>query len=158
MRDSRRQRRARVTALRLACVTALLLGTAGAQEPAQPLPFPGLLAREEREAGNPLATYAAMLEFEPQYLKSPLAGVYPEVRANFEEFLGLPFAGKEAMALPSMTPLVDQPDEHLPRGLHPLPALGVILGAARQTRLVIFGEEHHLPQTRCLYEPLLRGL
>jgi len=29
---------------------------------------------------------------------------------------------------------------------------------ARRTRLVIWGEEHHLPQTRSLYEVLLRTL
>src|SRR5947209_6250220 len=51
------------------------------------LVFPGLLKKEELEAGNPLATYAAMLDLEPQYLKSKIfAGIYPEIRFNFEEF------------------------------------------------------------------------
>src|SRR6185503_15462844 len=66
----------------LACVISLL-PSAIAQDsaPAKPLPFPGLLKKAEREAGNPLATYAAMLEMESQYRASkPFAGIYDEVR------------------------------------------------------------------------------
>ena len=51
-----------------------------------PLVPPMLLQKEALEAGNPLATYAAILELEDRYRKSkPLAGVYDEVRCNFEE-------------------------------------------------------------------------
>src|SRR5215213_1382390 len=60
---------------------------AGRQE--QPLTFPALLKQQQQRAGNPLAAYAEMLRLEPQYLKSKVfARVYPEVRANYEEFLG----------------------------------------------------------------------
>jgi len=111
------------------------------------------------EAGNPLATYAAMLDLEPQYLKSKIfAGIYPEIRFNFEEFLGVPFAGVRAMSLPvyrRKTPGVETP---IPPLYQPENALRVIQREAAKTRLVVMGEEHHLPQTRSLYESLLRVL
>src|SRR2546423_8592267 len=120
------------------------------------LVFPGLLKKEALEAGNPLATYAAMIDLEPQYQQSKLfAGVYPEIRFNFEEFLGLPLAGVQAMSLPMYhrkTPSVETP---IPVSYEPENALKVIEREARKTRLVVFGEEHHLPQTRSLYESLL---
>lgn len=51
------------------------------------LVFPGLLNKEALEAGNPLATYAAMLDLEPQYQRSRIfSGIYPEIRFNFEQF------------------------------------------------------------------------
>src|SRR5947199_4671375 len=73
-----------------------------------PLVPPMLLRKDALEAGNPLATYAAMLDLEPRYRASQaLAGVYAEVRFNFEEFLGFPTAGLRAMALPNYrTPAV----------------------------------------------------
>jgi hypothetical protein len=125
----------------------------------QTLVFPGLLKKEALEAGNPLATYAAMIDLEPQYQQSKVfAGVYREIRFNFEEFLGFPLAGVQAMSLPMYrrkTPSVEGP---IPMSYKPESALNVIEREARKTRLVIFGEEHHLPQTRSLYEPLLRVL
>ena len=50
--------------MRLALLPTLLaiLPSLAAQDTPPPLPFPGLLEQAEREAGNPLATYAAMLE------------------------------------------------------------------------------------------------
>src|SRR5262245_22244090 len=72
---------------------------AGADAPLVP---PMLLQKEALEAGNPLATYAAMLDLEPRYRNSKaLAGIYAEVRFNFEEFLGFPMAGVQALALPN---------------------------------------------------------
>jgi len=123
------------------------------------LVFPGLLKKEALEAGNPLATYAAMIDLEPQYQQSKIfAGVYPEIRFNFEEFLGSPLAGVQAMSLPMYhrkTPSVETP---IPESYEPESALKAIEREARKTRLVVFGEEHHLPQTRSLYESLLRVL
>jgi hypothetical protein len=46
----------------------------------------------------------------------------------------------------------------IPVSFKPQPALEVIAREATKTRLVIYGEEHHLPQTRSLFEPLLRTL
>ena len=64
---------------------------------------PVLLKREELQAGNPLATYAAMLDLESQYVQSPgFADFYRETRFNFEEFMGFPLAGVQAMSLPSL--------------------------------------------------------
>jgi len=123
------------------------------------LVFPGLLKKEALEAGNPLATYAAMIDLEPQYRQSKIfAGIYREIRFNFEEFLGLPLAGVQAMSLPALhrkTPSVETP---VPESYEPESALKVIEREAGKTRLVVFGEEHHLPQTRSLYESLLRVL
>src|SRR5207247_2518052 len=54
---------------------------------------PILLKKEALQAGNPLATYAAMLDLEHQYLKSKVfADFYREIRFNLEEFLGFPLA------------------------------------------------------------------
>jgi hypothetical protein len=131
----------------------------GAAAPAPALEFPGLLARAAREAGNPLATYAAMLELEPSYRASAtFSGIYAEVRLNYEEFLGVPFAGEDAMALPALRVASPLADASIPDGFTPRDAVSVIAEAAPRTRLVIFGEEHHLPQTRSLYEALLRRL
>jgi hypothetical protein len=118
-----------------------------------------LLKKEALQAGNPLATYAAMLDLEPQYLKSKVfADFYREIRFNLEEFMGFPLAGVQAMSLPTYrrkTPGVERP---LPEFYRAESAISVIEREARKTRLVIWGEEHHLPQTRSLYEALLRAL
>jgi hypothetical protein len=128
---------------------------AGAETPLVP---PMLLQREALEAGNPLATYAAMEDLEPRYRDSKaLAGVYDEVRLNFEEFLGFPLAGLRAMALPVYR-TKPAADATVPAGFEPEPALDVVEREAQKTRLVIWAEEHHLPQTRSLFEALLRRL
>lgn len=123
------------------------------------LKFPLLLEREAWDAGNPLARYAAMLDLDSEYRKSKIfSPIYPEVRANVEEFLGFPNAGVEAMSLPIFRrgkPSVEAP---IPAGFRVESALDVIEREARKTRLVIWGEEHHLPQTRSLYEATLRRL
>jgi len=120
--------------------------------------FPGLLRREELEAGNPLATYAAMLDLEPQYRKSKIfAGIYPEIRFNFEEFLGFPMAGPRAMDLPMYQGKTSK-ETTIPTSYKPESAVKVIEREALKTQIVVYGEEHHLPQTRSLYEPLLRRL
>ena len=120
---------------------------------------PILLKKEALQAGNPLATYAAMLDLEPQYLRSKIfADFYREIRFNLEEFLGFPLAGVQAMSLPIYRrekPSVETP---LPEFYRAESAISVIEREARKTRLVIWGEEHHLPQTRSLYEALLRTL
>jgi hypothetical protein len=142
---------------------ALLSATLPSQQSQQSqrpdLVFPGLLAKEQREAGNPLATYAAMLELDAAYRAHPVfAKIYPEVRCNFEQFLGDADAGPRAMRLlarPGGTAGADAalPARHVPRA-----AVEVIARAAARTRVVVFGEEHHLPQTRSLFEPLLHEL
>jgi hypothetical protein len=123
------------------------------------LVFPGLLKKEALEAGNPLATYAAMIDLEPQYRQSKMfAAVYPEIRFNFEEFLGVPLAGVQAMSLPAYHRKTPSAENPIPVSFQPESAVTVIEREAGKTRLVVFGEEHHLPQTRSLYEPLLRVL
>ena len=123
------------------------------------LTFPGLLERERREVGNPLATLAAMRRLESRYLESEVfAKIFPEVLLNYEQFLGDPSAGPRAMQLPGFrTAAADVTPDAL-EGYEPRSALEVIVREAAQTRIVILGEEHHLPQTRSLYEPLLRRL
>ncbi|HLQ39319.1 MAG TPA: hypothetical protein VK348_16030 [Planctomycetota bacterium] len=159
-----RTRRLRFPCRALAAIsTTALAATAGAQAegsaPAVPLLFPGLVNKAEREAGNPLATYAALLDLEAQYRSSkPFAGIYPEVRATYAEFLGVPLAGVQAMSLPMLRQEPSTGEQAIDPGFAPEAAVAVIARAAAQTRLVIFGEEHHLPQTRSLYEPLLREL
>jgi hypothetical protein len=148
------------TALAACAGTWLLAASASSQAPPPPdLPFPGMLARSEREAGNPLATYAAMLLRADQYRKSKVfADIFEEVRCNYEQFLGEPLAGQEAMALPQLRGAASTGEVPIPDGFRARPALAVLAEQAARTQLVIFGEEHHLPQTRCLYEPMLRSL
>jgi len=125
----------------------------------QALTFPGALRKAEREAGNPLATYASMIELEQQYRASEVfRGVYDEVRCNYEQFLGDPSAGERAMSLPALRRKTDPNDAPIPEGYAARAAMAVIVEEAAKTRVVIWGEEHHLPQTRCLYESLLREL
>ena len=92
---------------------------------------PMLLKKEALEAGNPLATYAAMLELESRYRNfKPLAGVYDEVRCNFEEFLGLPMAGVKAMALINKSK--PAADATIPAGYEPEAALDVVEREAKR--------------------------
>ncbi|MDQ5835969.1 MAG: hypothetical protein M3379_04225 [Acidobacteriota bacterium] len=117
------------------------------------------MKKEQQEAGNPLAAYAEMLRLEPEYLRSKLfARVYPEVRAMYEEAMGVPLAGVRAMSLPTLRGKVATDEKTVPARYRPEDAVAVVAREARRTRLVIYGEEHHLPQTRSLYEPLLRAL
>src|SRR5205823_7360975 len=96
---------------------------------------------------------------ETQYRNSKtLAGIYAEVRCNFEEFLGFPMAGVQAMSLPNFRTKSSVDGRVLPDGFEPEPALTVVEREAQKTRIVIWAEEHHLPQTRSLFEPLLRLL
>lgn len=133
------------------------LADQNAQE--ETLVFPGLLKREALEAGNPLAPYAAMLDLEPQYQKSKIfAGIYPEIRLNFEEFLGFPLAGVQAMSLPMLRRKMPNVETPIPVPYKPESAVDVIEREARKTRVVVLGEEHHLPQTRSVFETLLRVL
>jgi hypothetical protein len=62
------------------------------------------------------------------------------------------------MALPALRSAPSAGEQAIPDGYAPVEAVTAIARAAAGTRLVIFGEEHHLPQTRCLYESLLRRL
>src|SRR5436305_3418196 len=92
-----------------------------------PLVPPMLLQKEALDAGNPLATYAAMRDLEPRYRRSQaLAGGYAEVRLHFEEFLGFPTAGLEAMALPTYRANWAADGRALPDGFEPEPALAVL--------------------------------
>jgi hypothetical protein len=120
---------------------------------------PMLLRRSQLEAGNPLATYAAMVDLETRYRASkPLSRVYEEVRLNFEQFLGDPTAGVKAMGLPGFRVDWSAVPKRIPDGCVPEDALSVVEREARRTRVVIWAEEHHLPQTRSLFEPMLERL
>lgn len=146
-----------------AIVAALATLTAGADDPkpiTSDLPGPFGVKREEVEAGNPLARYVELLRRRERYLESPMwKTMYPELLLMFEEFLGDPDAGPKGMAwmlgdrkegpTPEASPLDD---------CKPEDAATAILAAVGDRRAVIVGEEHHLPQTRSLIVPLLRGL
>jgi hypothetical protein len=142
-------------------VGCLILGQGSAaatvQPPAQPqLLFPLLVEKEELEAGNPLAQYAAITELGEAYLTSEFAPMYAEIRLTLEEFLGFPRAGPQALALQDYS--VAWTADQFPSGYEARSALDTIVQQARRTQIVIFAEEHHLPQTRSLFEPLLQSL
>lgn len=143
--------------LGLAVVAALSTGPVLG---AQALQVPLLVEIEQARRGNPLAAYAALVDLEDRYRAAPqFTGIYVEVRLMAEEFLGVPDAGVRAMST------VPQLRQAFPPGETPIPAAYTAQGALRviekraaQTQVVIWGEEHHLPQTRSLYEPMLRLL
>ena len=65
-----------------------------------------------------------MLELEAEYQASPVfAPIYPEVRLNYEQFLGVPEAGMRAMALPALRRTPAAGEQSIPDGLTPLPAV-----------------------------------
>lgn len=121
------------------------------------LVVPILLEKEQRLAGNPLATYAAMLAKEKEYLESKIfSRVYKEMRFNYEQFLGVPNAGPDAMTF--MLRKRANADTVLDAAFKPVSALDVIKEEAAKTQIVIWAEEHHLPQTRSLLESMLQEL
>jgi hypothetical protein len=121
---------------------------------------PTLLELEQVRQGNPLAQYAALLDLEGQYRASPgLRDIYEQVRFMVEEFLGVPDAGLRAMnTIRELHRTYPANDVAIAPGFVAADALEIIGREASRTRLVIWGEEHHLPQTRSLYESLLRTL
>ena len=127
---------------------------------AQTLQFPTLIEVEQARKGNPLAAYAVLVELEDKYRASPqFADFYAQVRLMAEEFFGVPDAGLRAMSTIGQLRRTFAPGETpIPAGYAPRNALSVIEREAAQTRIVIWGEEHHLPQTRSLYKPMLRML
>jgi hypothetical protein len=148
----------------LALLVSFLLMRVPQLAPAQsappgPLLPPTLLGKEQLEQGNPLAQWVAMVELEAQYRASKMAGFYAEARANAEEFLGFPLAGVAAMSLPALRGGgIERSAAAIPAGFAPQRALDVIARAAGSTRAIIWAEEHHLPQTRSLLEPMLKLL
>lgn len=127
---------------------------------AQTLQVPTLVEIEQARRGNPLAAYAALVDLEDQYRRSPqFAEFYAQVRFMAEEFLGVPDAGLRAMSSIGQLRRTFAPGETpIPVGYTAQNALRVIERQAARTRIVIWGEEHHLPQTRSLYESMLRQL
>jgi hypothetical protein len=137
----------------------MLLEQAADTPSTTPLVFPGVLAREALLQGNPLATYAALRELESEYLASEIfRDVYRQVRLNSEQFLGFPCAGVQGMRVQGVRGVTDSAQTGSLEAFVPAPALDVIRERAAATRIVIWGEEHHLPQTRSLYEAMLRAL
>ena len=121
---------------------------------------PTLLANDELLTGNPLAPYAEMLRLADAYAASkPMAGFYDEIRLSYEEFLGVPDAGVRAMSeVPTLLRRYASGPEPIPDRFRARDAIAVIAERAKDTQLVIYGEEHHLPQTRSLFEPMLAAL
>lgn len=119
---------------------------------------PILLKKQERYAGNPLATYAEMIYMEKSYKSSPLAPIYDEMRFNMEEFLGIADAGKQAMQLSQYKVKWQNQPDSIDGSWDNLPAIPEIIREAKKTSIVIWGEEHHLPQSRSLYESMIREL
>src|SRR4051794_23863509 len=143
-------------------VLALAALPAAGQEPGPDpdLPAPFQVKKEQVEAGNPLSRYLELKRLRPRYLESPMwKPMYPEIELMFEEFLGDPTAGPRGLELMYGDMKQGTPPEKAPiDACRPVEAARAILDAVGDRRVVIVGEEHHLPQTRVLMEPLLRGL
>jgi len=119
---------------------------------------PFFLENEKRLSGNPLATYSLMLEKEAQYLESHFSGIYVEQKLNMEEFMGLPTAGLIAMGQGQLKRNFGGVLDSIPKRFSPKPALTCIEEVAIDRQLIIWGEEHHLPQSRSLYTAMLKKL
>jgi hypothetical protein len=133
------------------------LAQTNVQKP-DPLVFPSLVKKDQLYAGNPLANYLALKKIEEGYLASPFKDVYLEQMKNFEQFLGFPMAGKEAMQLKAFKKNYGNKTEQLSPEYQSLPALTVIAKEAERHNIIIWGEEHHLPQTRALYYDMIQLL
>jgi hypothetical protein len=139
---------------------ALLCTVAGLQAPAPDLPNPFTLKREQTERGNPLAAYIELLRLEPQYMEDPRwRDVLPEVKAMREQFLGDPHAAHRGLEY-MYRQVPPQPDitSHAIDEMKPVAALPALVAAIGDRQIVMYGEEHHSPQSRSLVTPLLREL
>lgn len=120
--------------------------------------FPVLVKREQLYAGNPLAQYISLKKMESKYLNSIFKDPYQELLKNFEQFLGFPLAGVEAMQLKTLKQDFGERLESPGPNYTLVPAISVLKEQAKTQRIIIWGEEHHLPQTRSLYEEMIREL
>lgn len=136
-----------------------LLGSVKAQGPSEEKLLPPILLKnEQRLMGNPLATYQAMLDNEEAYLNSPLSNVFKEQKKNMEQFMGISDAGKQAMHLAHLRKSFGTRIDSIPGNFIPKPAISVIEEAGDNHQIIIWGEEHHLPQTRVLFKEILDKL
>jgi hypothetical protein len=138
----------------------LVVSARGDQERAAELPYPFQVKRAEAEAGNPLARYVELRAREAEYLASPQwRGIYPELMLVFAAFFGDPKAGPAAMeAMYRETKLPGPPESFTIDAYRPVDAARAVVDALDDRRVVMVCEEHHLPQTRTILGPLLRGL
>ena len=119
---------------------------------------PILVKHDKVLVGNPFAQYLELKKMESVYVKSPLSEIYREQLKNFEQFLGLPLAGPEAMQLPALRASYSN-KVILPIEYDEIcPAIDVIKDKGKTHRIIIWAEEHHLPQTRALYRQMIEEL
>lgn len=120
--------------------------------------IPILVKQDRVLAGDTFAQYRELKQMESVYLNSPLKDIYREQLKNIEQFLGLPQAGLEAMQLPALRTNYST-NETIPAEYDEIcPAIDVIIEKGKTHRIIIWGEEHHLPQTRSLYKQMIEEL
>jgi hypothetical protein len=133
--------------------------TQSVSDSTKPLIIPLFLKKEQRIAGNPLATYSAMLKLENRYLTSPFKDIFIEQKKNMEEFLGFPLAGIQAMnQINNLKSNYGNKEETPDPAYEAWPAMKIITEEAKKHSIIIWGEEHHLPQTRSLYSLMVSEL
>lgn len=120
------------------------------------LPQPGAVLGGMERAGY-LATYLALEEMDAAHPQAPpeWRGALRELRAWVRAMVG------DAAGALALEPPGDRPRPAPPRefdSLVPVPAVAAILEAARDRRVVMVNEAHHVPQNRVLTLELLRGL
>ncbi|HEU4884905.1 MAG TPA: hypothetical protein VFT45_21785 [Longimicrobium sp.] len=120
------------------------------------LPSAAPVLRDMESAGY-LATWLSLEEMDAAHPEAP-----EQWRASLRELRGWVRAmvGDAAGAL-ALEPRDARPPAELPGefdALTPVPAVQAILDAARERRLVMVNEGHHVPQGRVLTLQLLRGL
>jgi len=119
---------------------------------------PILLENQQRLDGNPLATYVAMLEKQAQYLRSPFADIYKEQKYNIEQFMGVAYSDMKAMSLEHLKITYEESAQPVPENFSPINIISLLNNEADAHQVIIYGEEHHLPQTRSIYEEMLEVL
>ena len=122
-------------------------------------PSPHALAMEARAGGDPLAPYVELRRHEADYQEPHELRAFHDVMATCLSFLGDVEGATEAwaeIAYPKRArgPLLNSSlDDY-----RPVDAVDLIVERAASHNVIMIGEEHVQPQTRCILEPLLERL
>ncbi|MBI5706969.1 MAG: hypothetical protein HZC36_08270 [Armatimonadetes bacterium] len=138
-------------------LASVCLGSlSGSQERAPNNPFE--LGKAERLAGNPLKHYTELLERESEIRKMD-ASLYDQLVATALATMGDVRGATEAWGRTKQPFKAKGPilESHL-MGMKPIDAVVEIVRKAEHHQVVMLGEEHVKPQSRCLMIPLLRAL
>ena len=127
------------------------------QQAAPPNPF--TLGQEQREKGNPLPALLELLSLEHAYHDAGQTRLFHDARATLLASLGDTQGAMRSWAEISHPkvgrgPLLDSPLDSYTA----VDAIDLIVAKADEHNIIMIGEEHVQPQTRCILKPLLQRL